>query len=160
MNPIDRYVGLKALKGAVDAEFKSAEADAQDFFATKEREGIKSLSSTVFGDVGGEYHRGKTKAKQVVEYNLCDWDAFSAWLYDNVEAMHTFCFAKAEAFGQWQVEKQGELPDGISRVEYQEPPKETAPKLYKFEQDAVVACIAKGGNLFENANELLLGDGE
>lgn len=159
MNPIDRFVGLKALKGAVDAEYRKAEVDAQDFFADKEREGIKSLSSTVFGDAGGEYHRGKTRAKTVVEYNLCDWDEFSKWLYDNVDAMHAFCFAKAEQFGQWRVENYGELPDGISRVEYQEPPKDTAPNLYRFDQKAVVACIAKGGNLFENANELLLGDG-
>lgn len=158
MNPIDTLVGLKALKGAVDAKYKEAEVDASDYFFEMERQGISSLNSPMFGDAGGEYHRGKTKAKTVVEYNLSDWDAFSAWLYDNVDAMHRYCFAKAEEFARESVEKDGELPDGISRVEYQEPPKKTPPKLYKFDQAGVVEAIAQGGNLFEKANELLLGE--
>lgn len=160
MNPIDRYVALKALKGAVDAEFKNAELDAADYFAEKEREGSTSLCSPVFGVSAGEYKRGKTKAKTVVEYDLADWDDFSAWLYDNVDAMHEFCFKKAEEFAKDRVEKHGELPDGIDRNEFQEPPKETGPKLYRFDQQGVVERIAQGGNLFEKANELLLGDAE
>lgn len=160
MNPIDVYVGMKALKGAVDDRFKIAEYDAADFFAEEEKKGVKSLSSPMFGDSGGEYKRGKTKAKTVVEYELADWDDFSAWLYDNVDAMHEFCFKKAEEFAKDRVERHGELPDGIDRNEFQEPPKETGPKLYRFDQQGVVERIAQGGNLFEKANELLLGDAE
>ena len=160
MNPIDKMIGLKALKDAVNEEYKKAELDARDYFDDMEKQGIKSVGSPLFGAAGGEYHRGRTRAKTVVEYNLVDWDGFSNWLYANVDAMHRYCFAKAEAFAEDLVEKHGEIPDGVERVERQEPPSETAPKLYKYDRDGVLACIAQGGNLFEKANELLLGDAE
>lgn len=158
MNPIDEYVGLRALKGAVDAKYKEAEANASDFFAENEKQGISAITSPMFGDAGGEFKRGKTKAKTVVEWNNTDWEDFDSWLDDNSAQLSAYLFQNYKPFCEWWFERTGEVPDGISRVEYTEPSKPTAPKLYRFDQQGVLDVISDGGNLFEKANALLLGE--
>ena len=160
MNPIDRYVGIKAIQGVVSAKLKEAELDAQDYFSEQEREGIKSLQSVAFGDCGGEYHRGKTKAKTVIEWNNTDWQEFSDWLDENSMQLNNFLFQNYKGFCEWWFERTGEVPDGISRVEYTEPSKQTAPKLYRFDQQGVIDKITESGGFFDGANRLLLGDGD
>jgi len=65
----------------------------------------------------------KPKApREVVEFNLADWDGFSEWLEANPKAAADYAFAKAEDFGEWWLRKTGELPDGVARVTHMTDP--------------------------------------
>ena len=160
MNPIDRLVGLEAVKKAVDKEHKAAKLDAEDYFAEMEQKGIKSLGSTVFGDSGGEFKRGTTKAKETVSYENDDWNEFYSWLEDNKAEVFKFIFDNYREFCPKWFEATGEVPKGVERVVRKEPPAATSPKLYGFSQDGVMSVFLEHGGLFKGANILLLEDGE
>ena len=158
VTPIDKLAAYKAIKNQVDSAYKLAEQEAEDFLTYKrDTDGTTSLTSPVFGSDVGEYHYGKTRAKKVVEYALCDDVDFAEWLECNVDAAIGFAKLNASDLGRWWFDANGELPDGISRVEVEEPSKMTAPKFYKFNPSVVLEKL--GGNMFEKVNELLLGDG-
>ena len=158
--PIDRYFAAKCVKKEVDEAYKAAETEAALFLDEARENGITSLSSKYFGEDAGEYKRGKTRKKQVVEYNVPDMGEFKDWCYMNLGALEKYAFAHASEFGQWWFERTGELPDGISRVDYEEPPKLKAPAIYRYDHELVKSKLAEGGNLLEGANGLLLGDGD
>ena len=52
----------------------------------------------------------------------------------------------------------GEIPDGITHVEYDEPPKLKSPQIYRYDHERIKKTLAQGSNLLEGANRLLLGD--
>ena len=160
MNPIDRLVGLEAVKKAVDKEHKAAKLDAEDYFAEMEQKGIKSLGSTVFGDSGGEFKRGTTRAKETVEYVNDDWEKFDKWLEANKAQVFRYVFDNHEPFCAYWVDEFGEVPDGIVRKHHKIPAGQTSPKLYKFDEEGVLEVFAELGGLFKGANILLLEDGE
>ena len=157
--PIDRYFAAKCVKAEVDKAYKEAEAEAIYYLDESREAGKTSLISTYFGEEAGEYKRSKTRAKKVVEYNMTDMQTFNGWLYDNLDAMSAYICHNAKEFGEWWFEYTGELADGISRVEYEEPPHLKAPSIYRFDHDLVKAKLAQGGNLLDGANQLLLSDG-
>lgn len=155
---IDRLIGLEWLKKRVDAAHKDAREHAVDDLAALTGElGVTEMTSTVFGPEAGSLKYSKTRAKKVVEFNMCDDYEFGEWLDSNQNAAVIFAQRDAGAFAQWWFEETGEVPDGISRVEYVEPAKAGPAKLYRF--DASVVEEKLGGNLLASVNDLLLGDG-
>lgn len=160
ITPIDRYFAAKCVKKEVDAAYKEAETEAAIYLDEAREEGKTSLISTYFGEDAGEYKRGKTRKKTVVEYNVPDIEEFGFWCTENIAALMEYVKEHASEFGQWWFEATGEMPDGISRVDYEEPPKLKAPSIYRYDHELIKAKLAAGGNLLEGANRLLLGDGD
>lgn len=160
LTPIDRYFAAECVKREVDKVHKEAKAEAEAYLDEARENGQTALVSTFFGEDAGEYKRGKTRAKQVVEYNVCDIQELNAWLYDNLDAMSSFVCDKAIEFAQYWFEKTGELPEGTSRVYYDEPSKPKPPQIYRYDHDLVKATLADGGNLLVGANQLLLSGGD
>lgn len=160
-NAIDRYFAADCLKAVVDEAHKQAKLDAEDYLAElRDANGTTSMTSQVFGEDAGEYHYGRTRAKQVVEYSLTDRGDFELWLEDNAEEAVRFIASMPEEFAESWFAENGEVPDGISRVEFTQPPMTTAPKIYKGNRDVVKEKLSEGGNMLLEANRLLLGDGE
>lgn len=155
---IDRYIGLEWLKKKVDAEHRRARLDAEDMLARKRQEdGAMELTSKAFGPEAGSYKYSKTRWKRVVEYHLADGGELRGWLESNPRAAAWFAMEHAEQFGEEWFGSTGECPEGMSRVEYEEPAKVGPPKLYGFDAGAVESRIGK--NLAEGLG-LLLGDGD
>lgn len=160
VTPIDRYFAAKCVKGEVDKAYKEAETEAALFLDEARENGQTSLVSTYFGEDAGEYKRGKTRTKHVVEFNLANSEELEDWVNDNAYTMFLFAKDYAEELGQWCLTNTGEIPDGIAHVEYDEPPKLKAPQIYRYDHERVKKVLAQGGNLLEGANQLLLGDGD
>ena len=159
--PIDRFFAAKCVKAEVDKVYKEAETEAAIYLDEARDEGNASLISTYFGEEAGEYKRGKTRKKTVVEYYLENSAKLEKWVKDNPETI--FCFAKDYCIelGQWCQLNTGEIPDGINRFEREEPPKLKSPQIYRYNHDLVKEKLAQGGNILEGANRLLLsGEGE
>ena len=157
--PIDRYFAAECIKKEVDAAYKAAKEDAAVYLDEAREDGKTSLISTYFGEDAGEYKRGKTRAKTVVEYNVPDLAEFVYWCSENRIALEIYVKEHASEFGQWWFENTGELPDGISRVDYEEPPHLKAPQIYRYDHELIKQKLAEGGNILEGANRLLLSDG-
>lgn len=157
--PIDRYFAAKCVKSEVDKAYKEAEAEAAIYLDEARDEGKTSLISTYFGEEAGEYKRGKTRAKKIVEYNLAYPPLLEDWVNDNTYTVFLYLKERVADFGAWCVDTNGEVPEGISRVEHDEPPHLKAPSIYRFDHELVKAKLAQGGNLLDGANRLLLSDG-
>lgn len=158
--PIDRYFAAECVKKEVDAAHKEAKTQAQIYLDEAREKGQTSLISTYFGEEAGEYKRGKTRAKHVVEFNVCDAEELEDWVNANTYSVFLFVKGNVEVFARWIVENTGEVPEGISKDEYDEPPTMKAPQIYRFDHELVKAKLAEGGNVLEGANRLLLGDGD
>ncbi len=158
--PIDKYFAAECVKREVDQVYKAAKADAEIYLDEARENGQTALVSKFFGEDAGEFKRGKTRAKRVVEFHVSDNDEFSQWIYDNPAAAFFFAKNNAVEFAEFWLESTGELPDGISRVEYEEPPKPKAPQIYRYDHELIKGKLAKGGNLLEGANRLLLSGGD
>ena len=160
-SPIDRLFAADCLKAEVDKKYKEAKRDAEDYLAAlRDEVGTMGLTSKVFGEEAGEYAYGKSRPKDGVEYNLCDAESFEDWVEDNVYGVFLYLKENAASFGEWWFDRNGEVPEGVSRVPYTEPAKITSPKIYRQNREVVLAALKDGGNFFGKANELLLGDGE
>lgn len=158
--PIDRYFAAKCVKKEVDKAFKDAETEAQIFLDEARENGQSALISTYFGEEAGEYKRGKTRAKHVIEFNVCDAEDLQGWIGENAHSVFLYVKANTESFAKWLMENTGELPDGIAKVEYDEPPTIKAPQIYRYDHELVKAKLSDGGNILQGANQLLLGDGD
>ena len=161
-DPVTRLMALECLKKEIDALHRAAKADAEDYLSENEQRGVRSLCSPVFADAG-EYKRGKTRPKEVVDYGVRDRYELAAWMRRNRLAVESYAMAHAEDFAKWSVEETGELPGGTTRDARTEPPRPTPPKLYGFDAQAVKERLAElaGGNVLAGANALLLeGGGE
>ena len=158
-NVIDRLFGLEWLKKRVDAAYKQAKLDADDELAKAKKEnGTVSMISPMFGAQAGKFQYSSTRKKEVVEYHIADGLDFTAWCNANRPAINQYVFDHAEDFGKKWFEETGEVPDGISRVTYEEPAKQGPAKLYGYKPEVVEAVM--GGKLLESMNQLLLGDGD
>jgi len=156
---IDRYIGLEWLKKKVDAAHKEAKEQAIDDLATLTGElGVTEMTSTLFGPEAGNLKYSKVREKKVTEFNVIDECDLFEWIGDNPGATKLYARENKVAFAEWWFEQTGEVPDGVSRVEYVEPAKVGPAKLYKFDPDVVEAKF--GNNVLLGANELLLGDGD
>lgn len=158
--PIDRYFAAECVKKEVDAAHKEAKAEAQIYLDEARDNGQTSLISTYFGEEAGEYKRGKTRARHVVEFNVCDAEDLERWINGNAYSVFLYAKANTENFAKWILENTGELPEGIAKVEYDEPPALKAPQIYRYDHEAVKRKLAEAGNVLEGANRLLLGDGD
>lgn len=165
-NNIDRLFALKALEQAISDERKLVEGECrQELLEAYEADGTDRRTSTYFGPDAGKFSLKRTKGKKggtVVEYNLADEEAFGDWLEEELKAALGFSMLNARELGRWWFEATGELPDGISRVEYAEEaePDKLSAQIYSFKPDMVLGKLAEDGNFLEGANSFLLGDGE
>lgn len=158
-NAFDRLFVAEVVKGSVDEAYKKAKHDAEDELARlRDEYGSLSTTSKYFGPEAGEYKYSQTRKKKIVEWNLADRSDFKDWCVENPTATAMFALENAEDFGKWWFEETGELPDGISRVEYEQPAGLGAPKIYRLDSDVITGKL--GGNLFEGANRLLLGEAD
>ena len=161
---IDKLFALKALKRKVDEEYKLLEGECrQELLEAYAEDGTDRKVSPYFGSDAGKFSIKRTKAKPpqtVVEFNLCDDELFAEWLEENHGAALRFAMLNAADMGMYWFNFTGELPEGISRIEVEEPgmPEVLTAQIYSFKDDVVLEKL--GGNLFEGANQLLLGDGE
>lgn len=158
--PIDRYFAAECVKREVDQVYKDAKAEAEIYLDKARENGQTALVSTFFGEDAGEYKRGKTRAKRVVEFNLSDSRELEDWVNGNTYTMFLFAKDFAEELGKWCMNNTGEIPDGIAYVEYEEPPKPKAPQIYRYDHELIKCKLAQGGNLLEGANRLLLSGGD
>ena len=160
MTPIDLLAVGEYYKKDAEQTYKKLKENAEDFLAGKNMaDGTTSLESKLFG---GEYRYGKTRAKSVVEFNVCDDEALAEWLEGNHGAALRYAMLNGADFGQYWFNFTGELPEGISRIECEEPARTTSPKLYKFDVNNVKEVLgieqSFGEQLLGNP-EKLLGDG-
>ena len=163
---IDKLFALKAVEQKVSEERKAVEYECReellDALAT---DGTDRRTSPYFGPEAGKYSikrmKGKPASKQV-EFHLADDEAFAEWLEANPNAAVSYAKLNAPDIGRWWLRNEGELPDGISMVEYEEPatPDTVTAQVYSFKSDVVIGKLADDGNFLEGANRLLLGDGE
>jgi hypothetical protein len=157
--PIDRYFAAKCVKSEVDKVYKEAETEAAIYLDEARDEGKTSLISMYFGEEAGEYKRGKTRAKHVTEFNVCDTGDLESWAKDNAHTMMLLFVNHTKELVEWLINETGEIPDGIARVEYDLQPTLKAPSIYRYDHELVKAKLAEGGNILQGANRLLLGDG-
>ena len=158
--PIDRYFAAECVKREVDSVYKDAKAEAEIYLDEARENGQTALVSTFFGEDAGEYKRGKTRAKHVTEFNVCDTQDLEEWAQENAHTMMLYVVDHSQAFIEWLITETGEIPDWVSKVEYDEPPHMKAPQIYRYDHELVKAALAKGGNLLEGANRLLLSGGD
>lgn len=162
---LDKLFALKALEQKITEERKLLEYECRDeLLEAYKSDGTDRRTSPYFGADAGKFSVKHFKAKpgrEVVTFELKDWDAFNEWVESNKDSIARCAFVKAEDFAQWWVDNNGELPDGIIRTVSHEEGKaayETA-QIYSFKADKVLEKLSEGGNVFEGANQLLLSDG-
>ena len=162
---IDRLFALKALEQKIVEERKMLEYECRDeLLEAYAIDGTDRRTSPYFGNDAGKFSVKRYKAKpgkEVVEYNVTDEDAFAEWQAENADAAHLYVGVYAAEFSRWWFEQNGELPDGIARVTYETDgePERLSAQVYSFKPDIVLEKLSEGGNVFEGANRLLLGDG-
>lgn len=164
--PIDTLFAVEYMKKQIDGCYKQVKLDAEDYLASKtEQEHVTGLRSGLFGDAAGEFKYGMSREKTVTAYNLADWEAFTEWLEENQKACVQYILAHAVDFGTWWFEGDGdftgtgELPEGISRVQYVEPSHRTAAKIYRPNYD-LMGEVFRGGYLNETVQNMLGGADE
>lgn len=160
LTPIDRYFAAKCIKKEIDEAYRNAESEAAIYLDEARGHGMPTLTSTYFGEDAGEYKRGKTRVKHVVEFSLSDSGALEKWVEGNTYTAFLFLKDYASEFGSWCMTMTGEIPDGIEMDEHDEPPRVKAPQVYRYNHGLIKAKLAEGGNILEGANRLLLGDGD
>ena len=155
---VDRLIAAKWVKDKVDAAYKEAEIAASSELAELCGEnGTTEIACLTFPGAG-TYKYSQTRRKTVVEWNLADQEELNAWLQSNKQAAIAYAFSAGSDFAKWWFERTGELPDGVARVEYEEPAKAGPPKLYKYDAEVVGDAFERMGGWLEGANRLLLGD--
>ena len=161
---VDRLFCIKWLKDRVDKEYKAAEAAASDELAKLNAEvGAKVIEAQAFPGAG-EYKYSTTKAKEIEQHGLADAGELAEWVTANAPVVAEWMASEAgkyaEQFSKWWFAITGEVPDGMTRVVYQEPAKIGAPKVYRFNAEPVQQYFETHGGWLEGASTLLLGDGE
>lgn len=165
INPIDRLFAVEWMREKVKEAHRKATEDAEVYLAEQTALGNRELFAPSFGEDAGVYHYGKTREKEVVEYNLADWQSFTEWLEENQKACVQYILAHAVDFGTWWFEGDGdftgtgELPEGISRVQYVEPSHRTAAKIYRPNYD-LMGEVFRGGYLNDTVQNMLGGADE
>ena len=163
---IDRLFALKALEQKITEERKLVEYECRDeLIESVKADGSDRRISTYFGPEAGKFSIKRMKGKppqETVRYDNEDWDEFDAWIKDNFEEAVNFIFQKCSLFCEWWFDRTGEVPAGVNRVVEVMPGTEgsLSAQVYSFKSDIVLAKLAEGGNIFEGANQLLLGDGD
>ena len=170
---VDRLVAATWVKRKVEEACKKVEADASDELAEFTANSSTGIASTYMDENGepvllAEYKYSQTKAKKVVEYGISGSGGLPEWIASNAEYIADWLAtpekkggeAYAKKFAKWYFDMTGEVPEGMSRTEHEEPARRGAPKLYKFDADAVGSYLESHGGWLEGANRLLLGDGE
>ena len=163
---LDKLFALKAVEKKVTDERKLLEYECRDeLLAAYEADGTDRRTSPFFGPEAGKYSVKRFKAKPPivnVEYGMADDEEFAEWLEANQGSAISYVKAHAVEFAQSHFDATGELPDGFTRVEYEEPgePERVTAQVYSFKPDIVLEKLAEHGNVLEGANRLLLGDGD
>ena len=161
---IDKLFALKAVEQKVKEERELLEYECRDeLLEAYAKDGTDRRTSTFFGPDAGKFSIKRFKAKPgktVTEYNLADDEAFADWLADNPSAASRFAKLHAADLAEWWFDANGELTDGVSRVEYEEEgtPERVTAQVYSFKPDVVIERL--GGNLLEGANRLMLGESD
>ena len=155
-NKIDKLFAIKAIEKRLVEERKELEADAKLEMASDYAEsGVTQKRSVLFGKEAGTLSYIPPKDEEQVEWILTDWEKLAAWLKNDPKAAEQYIFAHAQGFGQWWLDKTGEIPDGIRRNTFVT----TKPGSARLAVKDEVVISQLGANLFEAANQLLLGDG-
>ena len=171
---VDRLVAATYVKQKVDEAYKQAEADAECELSEFAEKGASGITSTYTPGKGGdpillgEYKYSQTRAKKVIEYNVCGLGGLPEWIAANAEDVAAWLATPigrsgetfAQRFAAWHFDRTGEVPDGISRTERDEPARRGAPKLYRFDADEVGRYFESHGGWLEGAGRLMLGDGD
>lgn len=166
-NKIDKLFALKALEQKVKEERELLEYECRDeLIEAFKQDGTDRRTSPYFGAEAGKYSIKRIKGKpaqEEVAYVLADDVAFAEWLESNVDSLMSFAKLRASDFSRIYFESTGELPDGIKREMYVSKPA-TEPsvtaQVHSFKADKVLEKLAESGNVFEQANMLLLEEGE
>ena len=155
----DKLFALEYVRREVNAAYDDAKNALRDELAElNESHGATEIASKHFGAAAGKFKFKFSKPKTVVEYNLADDEEFAEWLEGNQQAALSFAKLHAAELAEWWFSGSGELPDGVARVEYDEPERVVGAQIYGFKPDMVAEKL--GGNVFGEVNRLLLGDGE
>lgn len=163
---VDRYLAAEYIKGKVDDAYKATQIEAEEELAALyAQDGTTEVVSQAF-EGAGKFRYSQKRKRHVVEYNMADERELRGWLRANPDAAADWAVENAKEFGEWHFGRTGEVPDGIARVEYDEPAKAGPPKVYGFDPDIVGRWLEEHGGWLQGAaaladgNELLLGDGE
>lgn len=156
-NKIDKLFAIKAIEKKLVEERKQLESDAKLEMAQDYADsGVTQKRSVMFGKEAGTLSYIPPKDEEQIEWLISDWTALGEWLAKDPKAAEKYIFAHAQDFGQWWLDETGEIPDGIRRNTYTTTKPGSARLAVK--EDVVISQL--GGNLFEAANQLLLGDGD
>ena len=158
--PIDDLLAIETLKDEVAEVYKEKKAKAEDFLAdARDSIGVTGLTAPMFEGCG-EFKYSTTKAKTIVGFDLESAERFEDWVNDNAYTAFLYLKDKVTDFGKWCQDNTGEVPDGVNRTETHVPAGYGAPKFYRKDPEKVKEVLSAGGNFFEGANRLLLGDGD
>ena len=138
----------------------------EDLLRRKEEEGIDKITTSKFlGFEGGTMLLQKRKGKpgeKGERFYVYDVQAVIDWM--DAERPDTDCFAQdnLEQFAEWHFRQTGELPDGCKIQPYSEPdqPDKLVPTFKPNVDYTISALLGMGGNVFENAERLMIGDGD
>lgn len=159
----DKLFALKALKRKVDDEYKLVEGECREtLLAEYDKDGTDRKTSKFFGPEAGKFsikRTGGCEAHVDQDFTLDDDEKFVEWLEGNKDAAVRYAILNAPDFGRYWLNWSGELPDGITLEEIEVPaqPPTLSAQVYSFKPDVVIGKL--GGNLFEEVDRLLLGDG-
>lgn len=137
----------------------------EDLLRRKEEEGIDKITTSKFlGFDGGTMLLQKRKGKpgeQGEKFAVYDVQALVDWM--DAEKPDTDCFAadNIELFAEWYFKDTGEMPDGCKLVPFSSPgtPDKLIPTFKPNVDYTIQALLDAGGNVFETAERLMLGDG-
>ena len=132
----------------------------------KEEEGIDKITTSKFlGYEGGTMLLSKRKGKpseKGTRFTCYDVDKAIDWM--DRERPDTDCFAQdnIEQFAEWHFRSTGELPDGCQVLEYETEaqPDKLIPTFKPNVDYTIQALLGMGGNVFESAERLMLGEGD
>lgn len=155
INQTDKLFALKALEKRIKTAREDLEAEVRTKLLEQyESDGTDRFRSAYFGKDAGTYTYIPPKEELAVAWAVCDTDALIEFLNEDPSIAQDFVRANAQQFGEWWLEATGEVPDGISRVTYET----TKPGSTRLAVKEQVIFDKLGGNLFEAANRLMIGE--
>lgn len=131
----------------------------------KETEGIDKITTSKFlgfeaGTLLLQKRKGKPSEKGE-KFAVYDVQAVIDWMDEERPETDSFASDNLEAFAEWWLHNTGEMPPGCKLIPYETPevPDRLIPTFKPNADYTIQALLNEGGNLFENAERLMIGDG-
>ncbi len=164
---LDRLVVAKAIGNLWNQERVKPLEDKlkAELLEAKDRLGVDKMTTSKFlGPDAGMLYLARKKGKQgedVERFYMYDIDKLVDWMDRERPETDGFASEYIEKFAEWHFRQTGEMPDGCALEKYrtEDVPDTYTPTLKPNAEYVRAAIQSQGGNLFESAERLMLGDG-